>query len=812
MRMMQTLLQDIRYGLRMLRKAPGLTAVILIMLTLGIGATTAVFTIFDAILLRPLAYEKPDELVQLWEKRTDGPFQQSEFSYPDYLDVKQQNKVFSQMGGYARNSVTLSGKDGAEQLEAAVATADFFETLGVRPVLGRTFKAGEDELRKNIPVMLTYGAWQRRFGGDAAVIGKTLVIDGDLASVVGVLPRNFVFAPTRSADLWISARLDEYSLRRNAYWLHPVARLKPGVTLQQAQAEIQTLSSRLAMQYPDSNVGVSSEAVNLRQEIVGQVQPVLLVLMAAIGFVLLITCANVAGLLLARSLPRKKEISIRRALGARSTRIARQLLTEGILLALIGGSTGSLLAYWAVPAIISLLPQDILLSTPQIQELTVNAEALWFALGISLLTGVLFGSAPLVQTFNPNLQHELQEAGRGSVGSAHRLRNVLVISEMALAVVLLVGAGLMLKSLNRVLSTDPGFDTRNLLTGIVVLPGNKYPDGPKQLAFQQKLLERISSLPGVEQAGAVRTVPMSAKGSTSRFDVEGHPKSGGGQEYEANTPTVSQNYFSLMGIPLRAGRFFNSQDRDKSTHVVIVNQSMADMVFPNQNPIGKLINFTYTKETNYVQIVGVVANENINSLDAPPTPIVYECYEQNPNSYFSLVVRTKQEPASLVTAVTRAVRELEPEAPIFKVSSMAQIIATAPAMIVRAYPAYLIGGFSVLALLLAALGLYGVLAYSVAQRARELGVRMALGAQRSDLLKMVVRSGLQLAAIGIALGIVGGLITARLIASLLFGVAPTDATTFAGVCVVLFLAAMMASYVPAYRATKVDPMVALRNE
>ena len=508
---MQTLLQDVRYGLRMLRKTPGLTAVILIMLTLGIGATTAMFTIFDAILLRPLAYEKPDELVQLWEKRTDGPFHQTEFSYPDYLDMKQQNKVFSQMGGYSGSSVTLSGKHGAEQVQAAVATTDFFETLGVRPVLGRTFKAGEDALLKNIPVILTYGAWQRRFGGDASVIGQALVIDGELASVVGVLPKNFVFAPGRSADLWISARLDGFSLRRNGYWLHPVARLKPGVSLQQAQAEIQTLSSRLAMQYPDSNAGVS----------IGGGQPAAPDCRAGAAGVgradggdrirvahhLREYCGTVAGTVAASQERNFDPSRTGRRIESDCAAVADGKYFAGSHRRQCGFSPCLL----GCPGIISLLPQDIVLSTPQVQGLTVNAGALWFALGISLLTGILFGLAPLFQTSNPNLQQELQDAGRGSVGSAHRLRNVLVISEMALAVVLLVGAGLMLKSLNRVLSTDPGFNPRNLLTGIVALPGNKYPDGPKQLAFQQQLLERINSLPGVEQAGAVTTVPMSSK-------------------------------------------------------------------------------------------------------------------------------------------------------------------------------------------------------------------------------------------------------------------------------------------------------------
>jgi putative ABC transport system permease protein len=810
---MQTLIQDLIYGWRMLRKSPGLTAVVLIMLTLGIGANAAVFTIFDAILLRPLDYENPDRLVQVWETRTEGAFQQMEFSYPDYQDLKRLNTVFSKLGGYSRTSVTLTDKDGAEQVRVGVASTDFFETLGVRPILGRTFRLAEEKPTKDYPVILSYGSWQRRFAGDSKVIGKTLVMDGELATIVGVLPQSFVFAPSQSADFWVSFRIDGWRQRRNAYWMYPVGRLKPGVTLQQAQAELQTVAHQLEIQYPDSNAGVGTRVVGLREEIVGQMQPVLIAVMAAIAFVLLITCANVAGLLLARSVPRKREISIRLALGARSFRIARQLLTESVLFALIGGAAGALAAYWTVPAVIRLLPRNIVLATPPLQGLSVNGNVLLFVMALSLITGVLFGMAPVIQTFKPSLRAELQEAGRGSVGSANRrIRNVLVVSEMALAVVLLVGAGLMLKSLNRVLSTDPGFNSRNLLTGGVALPEKKYPDGPSQLGFQQRLLQALNQLPGVEQVAAVAAVPMSGQGSTSRFDVEGHPKTAGGPEYEASSPTVTQNYFSAMGIPLRAGRFFDSRDREKSPHVIIINQALADMVFPHEDPVGKRINFTYTNEVHYYEIVGVVGNENRQSLDTPPTPIVYDCYEQDPNSYFSFVVRTSTEPSALASAVTRVVHELEPEAPVYRLSSMTQLINDSPMMMLRAYPAYLIGGFATLALLLAGLGLYGVLAYSVAQRTRELGVRMALGAQRRDLLRMVVNSGLKLAALGIVLGIAGGLLVARLIASLLFNTAPTDVPTFVGVCVVLFLAALAASYIPALRATKVDPMVALRYE
>ena len=642
----------------------------------------------------------------------------------------------------------------------------------MQPILGRTFHQEEDQQANNPSVILTYGAWQRRFGGDPGAIGKTLAIDGELATVVGVLPRNFEFAPTQSEEIWISLRATGFYLHRNLYWLYPVGRLKSGVSPQQAQLEMTALSRQLEQQFPDVNTGLSTKLVGLREEIVGQVQPVLIAVMAAIGFVLLITCANVAGLLLARSVPRQREISIRLAIGASRGRIARQLLTESVLLAVLGGASAILVAHWAVPAVVSLLPQNALLATPQIQGLTVNGQALLFVLALCLITGVLFGLAPVFQTLKPSLQKDLQEAGRGTMGAANRrLRAVLVISQIALAVVLLIGAGLLLKSLNRVLRADPGFNTSNLLTGTVVLPANKYKDGPTQLAFQQRLLQALDRLPGVEQTAAVTSLPMSGQSNTSRFDVEGHPKASGGEEYEANTPTVSQNYFSVMGIPLRNGRFFNSEDRDKSPHVLIVNQAMADLVFHNQNPVGKRINFTYTNEQHYFEIVGVVADENVSALDAPPTPIVYDCFEQDPTTYFGLAIRTRGEPGALAAAFTRTVRELEPDAPIIGLGTMEQVIADSQSMILRAYPAHLIG---VSPWSRSPSPPWGCTACSPTQSpsALESSACASLSARSAATCSMVVNNGLKLAVIGIALGIGGGFLIARMMAGLLFGVTP----------------------------------------
>jgi putative ABC transport system permease protein len=808
---METIYLDVRYGWRVLRKSPGFALVIVLMLMLGIGGNTAVFTVLSAVLLRPLPFEKPQELVQVWETRTSGVFQQMEASYPDFVDMRN-SQVFAQLGGYSRTTMTLSQPSGALQVTVGMASTGFFETLGVRPVLGRSFLPSEETEQKTASVLLSYGGWQRRFGGDPAVVGKTLTLDGVPSTIVGVLPKDFQFGPTNSADFWQSLQVSGWRLRRNAHWLYPIGRLRSGASLQQAQSALLSVTQRLESQYPDSNAGVAVRLFSLREELLGSMRLVVIVLMATVGFVLLITCANIAGLLLARSVPRQKEISIRSALGAGRARIVRQLLTESVLLSVAGGVAGVLAAYWAVPAIVAAIPETDLLAMPALEGLRVQGDVLWFSLALSLLTGILFGLAPILETFKIDLRQSLQEAGRSATGSFHhRLRGALVISEVALAVVL-VSAGLMLKSLKRVLNNDPGFNTENLLTLALSLPDKAYSDGPRQLGFQHQLLQRTNSLPGVKEAAAVTIVPLSGAGNTSRFDLVGHPKSGGGEEYEANTRSITTNYFSVMGIPLRAGRFLNATDAEKSTHVIVINQALADAVFPHQDPLGKQINFTYTSDPNVWQIVGVVGNENVGWLDRNPSPVIYDSFDQDPPSYFSLVVRTQQDPAALASAVTHAVREIDSEVPVYAIASMAQIISESPTILLRSYPAYLLGAFAGLALLLAVLGLYALLAYSVAQRTRELGLRMALGAQQKDVLRLILHNGVRLALMGAALGVAGAVAAGQVIASLLFGVTPTDATTFAGVCLVLIISVLLASYVPAYRATKVDPMVALRYE
>jgi len=808
-----TLVQDIRYAWRMMLKAPGFTTITVLTLALGIGANTAVFTIFRASLLKSLPFQEPNRLVELIGFRTDGSIPEMPVSYPNFVDLREHNKAFSAMAAYSGTTATLSRPDGAEQIIVPLASAGFFETLGVTPLLGRTFNSADERSDGTPSAILTYGAWQRRYGADPGVVGKTINLDGTLFNIVGVLPKSFHFGPSQSGEIWLGLRVRGWRLRRNAFWLHPIGRLKPGLTRERAQSEITTLSQGLEMQYPTDDKGLSLNVVPLEKVFVGSVRPILQLLMATVGFLLLITCANVAGLLLARSVQRQKEINVRVALGAGHGRIVRQLLSESLLVALIGGAVGILAAYWTVPLIIAMIPQQQRMAMPTLQGLNLDVPVLLFAVGLSLVTGVCFGLIPALQAFRPDLVQRLQQGNRTGEGRGHnRLRNALVTAEIALAVVLLVGAGLMLKSLRNVLDTNPGFQAKNLLTMSLALPAQSYHETSRQVQFQRELMERLHALPGVRGAAVVTIIPLSGSGNTSRFDVQGKPKASGGEEYEASSPTISANYFRVMGIPLLTGRFFNDQDNETSKHVVIINQALANQVFPGQDPIGKKINLTYSKEQNLWEIVGVVGDERVDRLDVAPKPILYDKFEQDPTPYFSLSIRSEGSPDSVAESIRRAIRELDAGIPVYDVATMESVIAQSPTMMLHGYPAYLLTTFAALALLLSILGVYGLLAYSVAQRTPELGVRMALGAQPWDVLRLIVSSGLRLTLMGTLIGLACSLAGARAIASLLFAVKPTDIPTFFSVCGVLVAAALCASYIPARRAVRVDPMVALRYE
>jgi predicted permease len=811
---MNTLLQDLRYGVRMLRKSLGFTAVALVTLALGIGANTAIFSVVKPALLQALPYQQPERLVQIWSTRTTGDFTQMEVSYPDFVDIRDHNQVFQQLGGYSMTGATYSGPNGAEQVPTPVASANFFDVLGVRMALGRSFQPDADGAHGEKAVILSYGGWQRRFGGDRNILGRSLKFDGELRTVVGVLPRDFQFAPGLSADFWMPLAVKGgFRTRRNGYWFHPVGRLKPGVRMQQAQADITTLMQQLQIQYPDSNASVSARLTPLREELVGPVRPILLLLTAAVGVVLLITCANLAGLFLARSVGRHKEIAIRVSVGASHRRILRQLLTESVMLALLGGVLGVVLAVSAIPVMIASTPKVLVQTMPFLEQARVDGGVLLFSAVVALLAGILFGLAPAIQIFKPALQDALQEAGRSVVsGASHRFRNALVIAEIAMAIVLLAGAGLLMKSLLRVISVDPGFHTDHLLSVNVSMPSNRYTKAAQVNTFEQTMRDRLKALPGVKEVVTVSVLPLSGGGNTSRFVLEGRRSAAAQEEHEANSRDISPNYFAAMGIPLRAGRNFTDQDKKDSPSVVIINQTLADEVFRGVDPIGKRIDFTFSSKPLLNEVVGIVGDENVTNLDSKPTPVVYSPFAQGPGTFFSVAIRTSMDPIALESAVRRTINDLDPDVAAYGMASMDQVIAQSPSIFLRKLPAIVVTAFALLALLLASLGIYGLLAYSVAQRTRELGIRLALGAKRVDLLKLVVANGMKLAVTGTVLGILGEVGAGYALASILFQVKPTDIAIMTGVPLLLLTVALLASYIPARRATRIDPIVALRQE
>jgi len=806
---MRKLIQDLRYAVRTMAKKPGFTLIAVMTLALGIGSSTAIFTVVDAAVIRGLPYRSPQSLYHMWERTPQKEFDQREFSYPDYQDYLQ-NKVCD-IAAYTGGGTILNGNGESERVFAPAVSANFFSVLGVDAIRGRTFQAGEDNQGGPNVAVLTYGLWQRRFGGSEGIVGQQINLAGVSYTVIGVLPQSFQFA-MRPADLWLPYQPTQNQLtRRFMHGTNLIARLKPGVTEAQARADLSLIASRIAEQYKESHAGTALKLIPLQEQVVGQVKPILMILLGAVGFVLLIACANVANLLLTRSLTRQKEVGIRVALGASRWRVVRQLLTESVLLSLAGGVVGLLLAYWGTTALVSMLPPNQISALPFLQTLKIDVRMLAFSFGLSVLTGIIFGLAPALQSSRLELSVVLKEGGRNTSGSvSQRLRSGLVMTEIALAVVLLVGAGMLLKSLVRVLRTDPGFNPENVLTMTIVLPAAKYTDANSQINFQDQLQQRVQSLPGVAGAGTVNILPLQP-GNTTRVNVEGDPIPPPGQELEANIRTVSEDYFRALGVPLISGRTFNSSDKADGQQVVIIGKTMADRIFSGRDPIGRRLKYAGV-EAPPISIVGVVADVKITGLDQETRPVIYFPFRQNAAPFSNLVVRTTSDPAALAGSIRNEIRGLEPAVAIFNVQAMPELIANSPAAFMRRFPATLIGVFAGLALLLSSIGIYGVVSYSVSQQTHYIGVRMALGARASDILKLILKQGLIIALAGIAIGSLGAYVLMRLLQSLLFEVRANDAATYAVVAGALFLIASLACYLPARRATKVDPLVALRYE
>ena len=812
-RLEDEMFQDLRFGLRMLVKDPVFTVVAVLTMALGIGAITAIFTVVDAALLRSLPYKDPERLFQLWETRKTGEIKQLDASYPDYLDWGRQDEVLEGICGYTGwgGSFTLTDRAGPERIEGAKVTATFFSVLGVDPLLGRAFLEGEDQPGAAPTVILSHALWNRRFGADPAIVGRQIKLDGEGYTVLGVLPRSFQFAPMGNAELWVPLRPNEGQVsRRFMHWLDVIVRLKPGISLEQAQAQLTAIASRIELDNPDSHTGAGIKIAALHDEIVGSVRPVLLVLFGAVGFVLFIACANVANLQLARASTRVKEIGIRLALGATRLRLMRQLLTESVLLTFLGGIVGLLVAVWG-KLLVAAIPEAQLASMPYLQGLALNARVFCFTAVVSLLTGLLFGLAPAWRSSTTDLQASLKDGGNSnSSAGRHTFRNGMAVSEIALALVLLVGAGLMIRSTLRLLDVKLGFQPERLLTMQMELPVARYSEDHQTRAFHEQMLSRIERLPGVAGAATVNWLPIQP-GPVDLLLIEGEPPPAPGTQPKASTRVVSTNYFRTMGISLLSGREFSDRDNQFSPGVIVINNAFAQRRFAQQDPIGRRIIFG-GDEPRPCEIVGVVDDERVGALDEEAISVVYRPFSQDPWNKLALIVRAEGDPQGVVTAVRSQLQEIDGDLAPYSVATMDQVINNTPSIFLRRYPALLMAVFASVALILAAVGIYGVISYAVSQRTHEIGIRMALGAQTSDVLRLIVQQGMIVTFTGIVIGLAASLALTRLLATLLFDVSPTDPLTFTGVAALLLIVAFMACYLPARRAAKVDPLTAVRHD
>jgi putative ABC transport system permease protein len=800
LRALETLWQDLRYGARTLLKNPGFTTTAVLTLALGVGANTAIFSVVNAVLLRPLPYEDPGQLVRLWSDNSGLRTEQNHFAPAEITDFRDQLTTFESIGLFDTGlTANLTGGSQPERVNGSEAAPGLFTALRVKPILGRTFLPDETEVKQNKVALISEGLWRRRFGADPDFAGRTVQLDGESFTVVGVLPSGFKFP--EKVDLWLpfSFSAADWKNDRQHYYVESVGRLRSGITLAQARAELETIIQRLSPNFPASRKKWGVTLVPMREQVVGKIRSTLWILFGAGSFVLLIACVNVANLSLARAATRQQEIAIRVALGAGRFRIVRQLLTESLLLAVIGGGAGALLAAGAI----KLFSVALLTGLPRAEEISADGRVLLFTTAVSIVTGAVFGLTPALQSSNPNLNETLKESGRHSSGPRPGLRNLLVVSEIALSLVLLIGAGLLVKSFLRLQSVNAGFDPRNVLTAQVTLPRSQYPDTARQNAFVTQTLNRLETLPGAQSAAVTINPPLDNAWGMGYW-VPGHDNT---PNQVADNAYVTPRYFRTMGVSVLKGRDFSDSDTAATAAIVIINETLARRHFRDENPLGQILNTGVKRE-----IVGVVADVKLRGLELEPWPAIYLPYAQKQTiaTFFTYMIRAEAEPLSLAGAVENEIRNSDKNLPLANVRTMEQIVSTSLAQ--RRLTMLLLGVFALAAVALAAVGIYGVLSYSMERRRGEIGVRMALGANRRDVLAMILRQGMKHASLGVALGLFGAFWLTGLLKGLLFGVRPTDPLTFSLIALLLGAVALLACWIPARRATKVDPLTALKHE
>ncbi|HYY56059.1 MAG TPA: ABC transporter permease [Pyrinomonadaceae bacterium] len=803
---METLWQDLRYGMRVLRKNPGFTTVAVMTLALGIGANTAIFSIVNTVILRPLPYKEPDRIMYLQGSNTQRELTQNPVSPPDFLDWRAQSRSFSEMAAFESTIFRHTAESGAERLNGYSVTANFFDLLGEKPLLGRVFTAEDERPGADMVAILSETVWQRHFGGDPGIVGKPVKMNDRTFIVVGVMRAAFKF-PDTLAEVWKPLAFDNEALQdRTSYRLQVIARLKDGVTFEGARAEMETISRQLQQAYPQTNSGWSVFIQPLHESIVGFLRPAMFVLLAAVFFVLLIACVNVASLLSARMTSRRKEVALRTAIGATRLRILRQLLTESVLLGLIGGTCGVFLAVLGLKVLVGFIPPF----TPRVEEIGIDPTVLAFTLLISVVTGLIFGLMPAWQTTHTNLNEILKDSSRGSTGGKgqNRFRSILVVTEVVLSLVLLIGAGLLIRSFAAMRNVDPGFKAEGVLVNSqLVLPPQKYAEGNRGVMFFKELFERVRALPGVEAVGGITALPLQGNSRLQAYAVAGRPPQPQGQELTAVINTVAGDYFQTMSIPLRSGRLFTERDDANAPKAVLINETLARRIFPGQNPLGERL-YMRGGNTPY-EIIGVVGDAKQFNLTGEASPEIFTHYLETPTTFMYVLARTKGDPTSLAMPIRREVQAIDPDQPVGN-RTLAQQFENSISQ--PRFYTLLLGLFAAVALILSTIGIYGVMSYMVAQRTHEIGIRMALGAQRRDVLRIVIWQGLKLAMIGVAVGLAFAFLATRLLSSLLYGVSAVDPVTFIIIPLLLTGVAVAACFIPARRATRIDPLIALRNE